>query len=98
MTVQTGSFPPRTSPQMRPTARCGCGILYPMFASQTIRFLLATVVVAGPVQASPRPPPPPAPPAPAAAPSAVQEATQADYKHMLGLLGITEIRRGVEGR
>src|SRR5687768_1563571 len=88
---------------MSPTDGCGCGILYPMFASHTIRGSLAAVVVAGAVQASAQTPPPastPAAPA-AAAPSAqkaTQEATQADHKRMLALLGITEIRRGVEGR
>ena len=44
------------------------------------------------------PPASPPPPAPSAAQQATQEATQADHKRMLALLGITEIRRGVEGR
>jgi hypothetical protein len=38
------------------------------------------------------------PPAPTAAQLATQEATQADHKRMLALLGIAELRRGVEGR
>src|SRR5687767_8354462 len=38
------------------------------------------------------------PSAPSAAQQATQEATQADHKRMLALLGIPELRRGVEGR
>src|SRR6187399_2287139 len=80
---------------MSPTAGCGCGILYPMLASQTTRVLLAAVLLAGAVPVSGQAPPPG--PTPAAA-AALQDATQADHKRMLALLGIADIRRGVEGR
>jgi (4-O-methyl)-D-glucuronate---lignin esterase len=67
-----------------------------MFASQTIRLAaaalaLTTAVHAGRTAAAQTP-------APTAAQQATQEATQADHQRMLALLGITEIRRGVEGR
>src|SRR6185503_7552937 len=42
--------------------------------------------------------PPATPPVPSAAQLATQEATQADHRRMLALLGIAEIRSGVEGR
>ena len=74
-----------------------------MFASQTIRCLLcgrspslaAVQAVRSDAAAGSTPAPAPAP---SAAQQATQEATQADHKRMLALLGITEIRRGVEGR
>jgi hypothetical protein len=70
-----------------------------MFASQTIRSLLTALAVAAAVLAgrtvAAQTPPPASTPASAAA---LQDATQADYKRMLALLGIAEIRRGVEGR
>ena len=70
-----------------------------MFASKTIRIAGAALAVAAAVHAgrtvaAQTPPPAPSP----AAQQATQEATQADHKRMLALLGITEIRRGVEGR
>ena len=66
-----------------------------MLASQTTRVLLAAVLLAGAVPVSGQAPPPG--PTPAAA-AALQDATQADDKRMLALLGIAELRRGVEGR
>ena len=76
-----------------------------MFASQTIRvrraagaLTLAAAIQAGQTVAAQTPPPASPPPAPSAAQQATQEATQADHKRMLALLGIAEIRRGVEGR
>jgi hypothetical protein len=81
-----------------------------MFASKTIRIAGAALAVAAAVQggrtvaaqtpppASPPATPPASTPAPAAAPTAQQLATQEDHQRMLALLGIPEIRRGVEGR
>jgi hypothetical protein len=76
-----------------------------MFASKTIRVAGAALAVAAAVHAgrtvAAQTPPPASTPAPAAAPSAqqaTQEATQADHERMLALLGIPELRRGVEGR
>ncbi len=73
-----------------------------MFASQTIRLAAGALTLAAAVQAgrtaAAQTPPPAPPPAPSAAQQATQDATQADHKRMLALLGITELRRGVEGR
>src|SRR5687768_622124 len=80
---------------MRPTAGCGCGILSPMFASKTIRVAGAALAVAAAIHAGRTVA---AQTPPSAAQQATQEATQADHKRMLALLGITELRRGVEGR
>jgi len=83
-----------------------------MFAAQTIRLAAGALTLAAAVQTggsvvaqtpapTPATTPTPAagqPPAPSAAQLATQEATQADHKRMLALLGIPELRRGVEGR
>jgi hypothetical protein len=73
-----------------------------MFASQTIRGLLAAVLMTRALSASAQTPTPPVaagqPLPPSAAQQATQDATQADHKRMLALLGIAELRRGVEGR
>jgi hypothetical protein len=80
-----------------------------MFASPTIRVTVGALAVAAAVQAgrtvgaqAPAPPaqtpPPAAQPAAAAQPTPQQRATQEDHKRMLALLGISELRRGVEGR
>jgi hypothetical protein len=68
-----------------------------MFASQTIRLAAGALTLAAAVQAG-RTVAAQTPPAPTPAQQATQEATQADHKRMLALLGIAEIRRGVEGR
>ena len=74
-----------------------------MFAAKTIPCLLAAGVVAaalltGRAVSAQTPPPASTPPPPTPAQTALQEATQQDYKRMLALLGIADIRRGVEGR
>jgi hypothetical protein len=71
-----------------------------MFAAHTIRLAAGALALAAAVQAgrTVAARTPAQAPAPTAAQLATQEATQADHKRMLALLGITELRRGVEGR